>query len=112
MIACTEGDAPLAKALDAIGLHYTKAADPLQGAQHAGRTLAVVAATPANLKTLAANRDKVEQFTKTGGWLVFHGLTPEGLADYNKIVGFDHMIRPFRRERVTFPPSRAGSRPA
>ena len=26
---------------------------------------------------------------------------PEGLADYNRIVGFPHMIRPFRRERVT-----------
>ena len=34
---------------------------------------------------------------------MLHGLTSRGLADYNAIVGFDHMIRPFRRERVTLP---------
>lgn len=101
--ACTEGDAPLAKTLDAIGLRYTKSGDPLQTLSTPGATLAVLAATPAHLKTLAAHLDKVEQFTKNGGWIVFHGLTPEGLDDYNKIVGFEHMIRPFRRERVTLP---------
>jgi len=103
VIACTEGDAPLAKTLDGIGLQYTKAADPLRAIGTPGATLAIIAATPANLKTLAANRDTVEQFTKNGGWIVFHGLTPEGLAEYNKIVGVEHMIRPFRRERVTLP---------
>jgi hypothetical protein len=30
-------------------------------------------------------------------------MTPEGLADYNRIVGVEHVIRPFKRERVTFP---------
>ncbi len=103
VIACTTGDAPLAKTLDGIGLQYTKAADPLQAIGTPGTTLAIIAATPANLKALAAHRDQVEQFTKNGGWLVFHGLTPEGLVDYNKIVGVAHMIRPFRRERVTMP---------
>ena len=29
------------------------------------------------------------------------GLTPPALADFNKLVGFDHLIRPFRTERVT-----------
>ena len=43
----------------------------------------------------------VAQFHDAGGWLVLHDLTPEGLADFNRIVGFDHLIRPFRRERVT-----------
>jgi beta-galactosidase len=62
-----------------------------------------VDATPKNLKLLSANAAKVAAFTASGGWIVFNGLTPEGLADYNKIVGVDHMIRPFRRERVTFP---------
>jgi hypothetical protein len=103
VVACTEGDAPLAKTLDAIGLQYTKAGDPLQALTTPGATLAVLAATPAHLKTLAASLDKIEQFANKGGWIVFHGLTPEGLADYNKIVGVEHMIRPFRRERVTLP---------
>ena len=101
--ACTAGDAPLARTLDAIGLQYAKAIDPLQALAAPDTTLAVLAATPEHLKTLAAHREQVEQFTKKGGWIVFYGLTPEGLADYNKIVGFEHMIRPFRRERVTLP---------
>ena len=65
--------------------------------------IAVIAATPANLKVLADQSPQVEQFTRAGGFIVCNGLTPEGLADYNRIVGFDHMIRPFKRERVVFP---------
>ncbi len=34
------------------------------------------------------------------------GLTPQGLADFNKVVGQNHVIRPFRLERVTMPPVR------
>jgi beta-galactosidase len=100
---CTEGAAPLAATLDAIGLKYTKAGRPLEAIKTPGATLAVIAATPGHLKELAANLGAVERFTKNGGWIVFHGLTPEGLADYNQIVGVEHLIRPFRRERVTLP---------
>ncbi|MBI5723289.1 MAG: hypothetical protein HZA50_04975 [Planctomycetes bacterium] len=88
----------LAKVLDGIGLQYAKVADPLE-AMAKGK-VAVVSATPANLKTLADNLAKVKAFTEDGGFIVLHGLMPEGLADYNKLVGFDHMIRPFRKERV------------
>jgi len=101
-----EVNTPAARAVDAIGLNYTRVADPLQSIARPG-TIAVIAATPANLKTLAANADRVTAFTEGGGWILFNGLTPDGLADYNKIVGFDHMIRPFKRERVTFPPVRS-----
>ena len=38
----------------------------------------------------------------TANATVRQGLTPAGLADFNRLVGFDHMLRPFRRERVTF----------
>jgi beta-galactosidase len=51
---------------------------------------------------MVGSSDKVEDFTAKGGWIILSGLNPEGLADYNRLVGFDHMIRPFRRERVTF----------
>jgi len=94
----------LAKELNAIGAKYDKAAGPLE-ALAAGK-VAVVAATPANLKTLAENFDKANRFMQEGGYIFFNGLTPEGLSDYNKIVGVEHMIRPFRMERVTFPASR------
>ena len=92
----------LTRAMDATGLQYSKSSDPLVAIAAPGK-IAIVSATPANLKTLADNLPKIETFTKSGGWLLFHDLTPDGLSDYNKIVGFDHMIRPFKRERVSFP---------
>ena len=102
--AAVAADAPLANALDATGLKYTPVSDPL-AALGAGK-IAVIAATPANLKTLADRAGQVRQFTANGGWLVFNGLTPEGLADFNQLVGVEHLLRPFRREKVTFPPVR------
>ncbi|MHB8969363.1 MAG: glycosyl hydrolase 2 galactose-binding domain-containing protein [Pirellulaceae bacterium] len=90
----------LAKVLDSINLQYTTVADPVAALTEGQIT--VVSATPANLRQLAAASDKLETFYAAGGWLVLHGLTTEGLQDFNKLVGIEHMIRPFRRERVTF----------
>jgi beta-galactosidase len=101
--AALGGDGQLTRALDAVGLRYTRAPGPLAAIARPGERIAVVRATPANLKEMADHLDQVNQFTAAGGWVVLNGLTPEGLASYNKLVGFDHMIRPFRRERVTFP---------
>ncbi len=105
VLAAVGTDPLLKRNLDAMGLKYLAAADPLAALAHAGG-IAIVSATPANLKLLAANTSKVEDFTKHGGWLVLHGLTPEGLPDYNSIVGWDHVIRRFKRERVTLAPVR------
>lgn len=88
----------MGKVLDAINLRYTRATSPLD-ALTKGK-VAIISATPSHLKALAAALPKVRQFTSAGGTLVLHGLTPEGLADYNKLVGYSHMIRPFRREHV------------
>lgn len=104
VVACAT-DPMLAKTLDEIGLQYAKASTPLE-AIGGKATVAIVSASPANLKTLADNPAGLKAFTDAGGWLLLHGLTPEGLADYNRIVGFEHMIRPFRRERVGLPPIR------
>ena len=91
-------DRNLARALDAIGIRHTEVQDPLSTIQ--GDGIAVVSASAANLHVLAQNSSKVRAFTNNGGYLVLNGLTPEGLADYNKIVGVEHMIRPFRREKT------------
>jgi beta-galactosidase len=64
--------------------------------------IAVIDATAQNLKALASAPDKIKSFTGKGGWIMLWGVTPEGLADYNKIVGFNHVLRPFQMEKVTF----------
>jgi beta-galactosidase len=101
-VAAVIADEQLGKAVDAIGLQYAAAADALAAIKDAERRIALVSATPANLKLLAGNPGALESFWQRGGTLLLCGLTPEGLADYNRIVGVDHVIRPFRRERVTF----------
>ncbi len=102
-VAAVIDDEQLGKAMDAIGVQYSRATDLLSAIGDPDKRIAVISATPANLKTLAANMDKLDAFWNRGGTVLFHGLTPEGLADYNRIVGFDHVIRKFKRERVTFP---------
>ncbi len=96
----TNGMTPLLKAADVAGLEYSKSSDVVAAISDAKIKLALVEATPANLKLLAANMTKANEFMARGGYIVFNGLTPEGLEDYNKIVGVNHMIRPMRRERV------------
>ena len=104
--ACVQ-DESFGKVLDAIGLQYTKVADPLAAISDPARKIAVISATPAHLATLAGAMPKVEAFWAKGGTLVLQGLTPEGLASYNTIVGVEHVIRPFIRERVQFPAIRS-----
>ena len=104
VIAFIDWNSPFGKSAEAIGVVFSKANSPLEALKPGA--IAVVQATPDNLKTLAGATSKVEEFAKTGGWLLLNGLTPEGIADYNRLVGFDHMIRPFKRERVTFSPTR------
>ncbi len=92
-------ETPLKDVLDAISLKYESAATPL--AALAAGQIAVVSATPENLSQLAAHQVQVQVFNEEGGWLVLHDLTPAGLEHFNQLVGVQHMIRPFRRERVT-----------
>ncbi|HEX3147373.1 MAG TPA: glycoside hydrolase family 2 TIM barrel-domain containing protein, partial [Gemmataceae bacterium] len=103
--AATAGSSMLGKTLDAMGLKYDAAADALAAIAKPGG-IAIVHATPENLKLLADNAAKVDDFTKAGGWIVLNGLTPNGLASYNRLIGWEHSIRPFKRERVTLAPVR------
>ena len=96
-------DAPLAYAVDAIGLHYAKATDPNAAIGDPKRKIALVSASSANLKWFAQHPAEVKAFWDRGGTLMVFGVTPEGIEDFNSIVGVHHVIRPFKRERVTFP---------
>jgi hypothetical protein len=95
----------LIKALDTAGLQYDKPAD-VMGALTQPGSVAVIDANPANLATLVSHHSKVTSFTNGGGWIILNRLTPAGLADYNTLVGVDHLIRPFRAEKVTWPTQR------
>jgi hypothetical protein len=94
---------PAARLIEESGLKYDRAADPVEAVTSGKYQVVVFDATPANLKRLATAADKVKAFTGKGGWLMAWGLTPDGLADFNKLVGVDHLLRPFELERVTLP---------
>jgi beta-galactosidase len=40
------------------------------------------------------------KFAESGGTLVVWGVTPESLPEFNRMVGVEHLIRPFEMERV------------
>ena len=103
VLAVVAGAPQLQAALDGIGVKYAAVPDALAAVTQKPPATAIVAATPAALKTLAANLAIVKAFTSGGGALVLCGVTPAGLADYNRIVGVDHMLRPGKRERITLP---------
>jgi beta-galactosidase len=97
-----DGDLRL-KLLDASGLRSSRTNDILEALRNPKAEVLVADASPANLAALAGATDIVKAFTTRGGQLMLWGLTPEGLADFNKVVGVNHVLRPFKMERVTMP---------
>ncbi len=96
-------DTPIGKMIAEMGLSYKSAADPLEAIQNNENDIVVVQATKERLAKLASDTETVAAFNQRGGWLIILGVTPETLEDYNKIVGYNHLIRPFEMEMVRFP---------
>ena len=94
---------PAAKLLVDAGLKFDAVGDVLSAMADGKHQIIVFDATAANLKALAAAGQRVKAFTARGGWLMAWGLTPDGLADFNRLVGVEHVIRPFELERVNLP---------
>ena len=82
-----------------INLQYAAAADPLEAL--AKGKIAVVSATPDNLKTLAANLPSACRPSRRRRLAGAARPDARGPGRLQPLVGFEHMIRPFRRERVT-----------
>jgi hypothetical protein len=101
-----DADSPAGKLLAASGLQYDAVTDPVAAVTDGKHQIVIVQATPENLAALAANTDRVRSFAQSGGWLMLWGLTAEGLSDFSKLVGVEHLIRPFEMERVTLAPVR------
>jgi beta-galactosidase len=99
-VVCAGGDPELSEALNRIGLQARTVSSPVEAIAKPSDGIAVISATPEHLHELAEKLPQVRAFTAAGGTVLFHGLTPAGLADYNRIVGVLHLIRPFRMEKV------------
>ncbi len=102
----TEADSDKHKMLSETGVKFTRADHPIQTLASGDYEIVIVEATPENLAGLTSRIEEVQAFTKSGGWLMLWGLEPEGLAHFNKLVGVEHLIRPFRAEKVRIPTPR------
>ena len=98
-----DAKSPAAKLLADSGLKFDATGDVLATMADGKHQIIVFDATAKNLHALAAAADRVKAFTAKGGWLMPWGLTPDGLADFNRLVGVEHVIRPFELERVNLP---------
>jgi beta-galactosidase len=99
-------DSPAAQLLAESGLDYDTAAGVVAAISDGKHDIVVFEASPANLSALAAAPAQLKAFTGRGGWLMAWGLTPEGLADFGRITGVEHVLRPFELERVMLPAQR------
>jgi hypothetical protein len=95
-------DVVRARFLSDSSLHY-RYVETVGDALQLDMPAAVIDATPENLDALAKEQQKLSAFTDAGGWLMLWGLTPDGLAAFNKLVGVEHLIRPFETEEVSLP---------
>ena len=91
------------KLLDSTGLKHSRVSEVLKAIADPKAEIVVADASPTNLTKLVEEKEVLRTFFGRGGYLMLWGLTPEGLANFNQIVGFNHVIRPFGMERVTLP---------
>ncbi len=91
-------DSEKLKLLESLNLSYDTTGDPVAALKD--EHVAIVDATPQNLKKLLANKDKVDRFCRNGGWLMLWNVGPDGLQHFNKLVEHNHVMRKFRKERV------------
>ncbi len=94
-------DSPALKLLADSGLKFTAVDDPLAALTDGAYQIVIFAATPQNVKTLADAADRVRAFAARGGWLMAWNVGPDAIADFARLVGVDHVLRPFELERVT-----------
>jgi beta-galactosidase len=69
--------------------------------------IAVARADAPTLEQLAANRETIRRWCEKGNYLMLVNLDRQGLRDFNRLVGFEHELRPFRVERVRLTPASA-----
>lgn len=99
-VVCLPAADPRLTMLTDSGLDFTVQSDPVAALREGRAGVVVADATPAHLAALAGAADTVSAFAARGGMLMLWGLTPEGLKDFNRLVGVHHLLRPFTKEKV------------
>ena len=94
-------DSPLGAAIRKTGAATENVSQVLAALDNNKYQVAIIPATPENLKTLQDNAAQLKTFTDNGGWVMLHGLSRVGLQQFNELTGWHHSLRPFRLERVT-----------
>ncbi len=76
--------------------------DPVASPQDGfcGPAILVVSATAEHLHALLGQREELGRFCQGGGWVLLSGLDQSGLADFDQLVGVQHLLRSFLREKV------------
>ncbi len=93
-------DDPLADRLAESGVLFERAGSVAAALDSGKYAAAVIAADAGHLEALLAARKQALAFQDAGGWIVLCGVGPEGIDEFNRIVGDDFMLRPFRYEAV------------
>jgi len=97
-----DDERPLANAVAKAGVLHERVASVANALDATSYRVAVVDATEANMSALGSARGAIERFVGAGGWVMVNGVGPKSMKAFNTLVGADHMLRPFRIERVTF----------
>lgn len=92
----------LKQKLRSTGAIIVELTDVVSGLSVENTKIMVVEATEDNLKALNDNKPKVDAYVNDGGWIIFTNLTDDeaALAEYNALLGTQHIVRPFRLEKT------------
>ena len=94
-------DAQLVAAVRSTGVRFKPLNDVSEGLDAGSCRVLVVKASKDELVKLDGLRDRLAVFQEAGGWVMLCGLEPDGLEAFNKLMGTDFLIRPYRVERTT-----------
>ncbi len=100
LVAMDEEEYPT-RLLKDLGLKGRRVDDVLQAIDSNPGGVVVARGSKENLSRLAGAMDSLAKFKQQGGWLVLLGVGPDGLAQFNKLVGVEHIMRPYTREAVS-----------
>ena len=94
---------PEGKLIHDSGLDYVTIPDAVEAISNPKIDIVIADADAPTMAKLAQAQAPLHAFTARGGYLMLWGLDEKGLADFNTVVGVQHMIRPFEMEKVTLP---------